>query len=1230
MEKPIKNPSEVVKKFESLSPKQIDSESISIYLSSLKEGLDDMDVKNFALTGSYGSGKSSIIRSFQAKYKGHYNFLNISLAEFKWESNNSPQKFRENNENLDKLIELSILQQIFYKVKPIDVPDSRLKRIKNISNKEIIGVSIAIIFWLLSTFALISFNYVNSLNPSNWSTSYDPDWTALIFFFISLVGLYFLLKKVVRLLYNSRINKINVKGIELGKELDESILNKHLDEILYFFERTSFNVVIIEDLDRQDELNIFTKLREINGLINNSNQVISDTRRKVTFIYAVRDEILQEKDRTKFFDLVIPVIPFINNHNSNEKLREKLLDKSNSKLINPLTEEFIDDVSLFIDDMRLLTNICNEYTIYKEQLNKKLKQNNLLATIVYKNMRPLDFVSLHNKEGKIYSLLSRARKSEILKLVISTIENEQNCLKKEIEKIGNEKRTDIKEINAIYLNEIRKSVRHDLKAILIESEYISFQNLEQEPHFLKLDKSKKISYSYGSNFNASTNITFSDIENSLSSNLTYEERIQNIKDKENDVVSQKQYQIDLLEDKKNRTKALSIKSILKEYKSEDFLREEEKSDKLMLFFLRNGFIDENYYDYISYFHGVSLTPEDNEYLISVKSESPLGHDFRLKNIKTIIKRIQPRYFENKTILNQDLITFILKNKGTYTTQYNSIFNMLTRNQDASDESRELMGFINSYLKSYPLESKLLPKQNIGRTDIFLNEICKRWLNIWSFINSSSGLSKKDTTEILRYILSVVDDKIILGLNSEGYLANYISSQPDFLSIPFESYQQKFGNVIQKLTIKFKILNEPTEQTKKLFDFVYENNYYQLNDKNIVLMMNKYGLSKDKKVKERYNFTDIVSSQSKHLKNYVEKEINDYLRYTNSVKDAYIEENEESIIRIYNNKRLKEDIKFDFLKKETIQISDLSEINEERDYPSFFKHGKIVPNWNNVSLYFSLSENSIDDILIEFLNDTENHSTLSSDKIYAFKKNDDDLVEKLSVAIIIKEELTLATYAKLLKSIPRLYSRWKKIEFEKLSQEKVQELISLQFLGFSESNFSKIVKNYPKLLIKYLVIHQHTFSTKYDEKTYPLTISQKEEFFESSLISKEHKILVFEKLEKSEVISNVNLSEKIGDVLSLYGYAKLDFEYLKSFFLNSKSIENRIKLFNSNHHRLEDANSIKLIQLLPNPFKKISEKQKKPTINKSTTNIEFVEILKTKKLISSYKILDDKIRVVAKY
>ncbi|MFC1225080.1 hypothetical protein ACFE6N_14820 [Pedobacter sp. BG31] len=66
-----------------------------------------------------------------------------------------------------------------------------------------------------------------------------------------------------KILYTLRISKIKFQEteIEIDKAISKSILKNHLDEILYFFGATPYSVVIIEDLDRFIQAEIFTKLR---------------------------------------------------------------------------------------------------------------------------------------------------------------------------------------------------------------------------------------------------------------------------------------------------------------------------------------------------------------------------------------------------------------------------------------------------------------------------------------------------------------------------------------------------------------------------------------------------------------------------------------------------------------------------------------------------------------------------------------------------------------------------------------------------------------------------------------------------------------------------------------------------------------------------------------------------------------------------------------------------------
>ncbi len=427
----------------SLTPKTLtkeeDIKKIKPYLESLRNGIDETGIQNIALTGDYRSGKSTVLLTFE-KQNPQHKYLNISLASFK-DGNDNKKKFNTNKDksqnekedeedktsnhniiddaksiNIDetnRLIEISILQQIIYQANPKDIPDSRFQRIIGISNNKLIWFALASVLWVVSFFILFKLGGLQKANPANWTFKFiDLSLSTLISVPIFLTGIGIFMHSLGRVLSNSKISKITIKGeIELGKDLDKSILNKHLDEILYFFEQTNYNVVIIEDLDRFKNTQVFTKLREINLLINKSDSIRKQNK-KIVFVYAVRDEIFVNSERVKFFDFIIPVIPFINPSNAKDQFYNLLKIE---KLEHELNDEFIDDVVTFIDDidMRLMTNVFQEFSIYRKQMGSGIILQNLFALILYKNLYPKDFTELPRRKGNLYHFFNN--KSEYTK-----------------------------------------------------------------------------------------------------------------------------------------------------------------------------------------------------------------------------------------------------------------------------------------------------------------------------------------------------------------------------------------------------------------------------------------------------------------------------------------------------------------------------------------------------------------------------------------------------------------------------------------------------------------------------------------------------------------------------------------------------------------------------------------------------------------------------------------------
>ncbi|MDU1891564.1 MAG: hypothetical protein E6767_12830 [Dysgonomonas sp.] len=186
------------------------SVSAAMNITNGKEGRRDI-LYNFkificgfiAITGAYGSGKSTIIKTFQHLHP-EYEYLNISLASFKDNDENGRKDSESTvNNRLERRLEISILQQIFYHVRPSEIPNSRFKRINNTTWWKLFLISSSLILWLISTFILFKFDYVDKINPFSWNSSLKFDWITFFSFYIFFTGIVFFAKYIVRLFSNS-------------------------------------------------------------------------------------------------------------------------------------------------------------------------------------------------------------------------------------------------------------------------------------------------------------------------------------------------------------------------------------------------------------------------------------------------------------------------------------------------------------------------------------------------------------------------------------------------------------------------------------------------------------------------------------------------------------------------------------------------------------------------------------------------------------------------------------------------------------------------------------------------------------------------------------------------------------------------------------------------------------------------------------------------------------------
>lgn len=644
------------------------AEEADVYIDALEWALSSDNsekVQNIAVTGPYGSGKSSIIKTFQEKSSNRdHNFLNISLATFKEDKKEEKDKTTDSND-LSRLIELSILQQIFYHEENSKTPESRFKKINRIDRGKLVHSSVIAFLAIVAYLYLVNPDYLKRFSPFEMNFS---ECIKLIFqmtsVFLVTTALIFLIFQVLIFFKRLVIKKIgfNNSEVEIDESVGKSVFNKHLDEILYFFEETDYNVVIIEDLDRFEQAEIFIKLRELNQLLNNSKQI----KRNIVFIYAIKDEMFENKDRVKFFEFIIPIVPVVNSSNSNEKLLKIIRERKYQ-----ISEELINDISFFIDDMRLIYNIINEYHIYSKKINQNLSQDNLFSMIIYKNIFPKDFTLLARREGKLFEVISK--KDDCLKDELDKLDKEIGKKKSELKKLSEIKIKDVTELRRIYIFSIIEKIMKQSNDYPFYSFFIggktctmkeslsgdNFEHIRQGLEKLKY-KYQSFNASYSQKYLHPIGFSFKEIESEISDSMTYSEREKLILNSNSDSIKQKIKDIKKLELKKNELKKAKLSELIESKKILVVEKENKNQFDLLEVFLRNGYINEDYLDYISIFYEGSITNSDNHFLINVKLQKKTPYDYKLNKINKLIEKIDIHKFEKPYILNYSLIDYILE------------------------------------------------------------------------------------------------------------------------------------------------------------------------------------------------------------------------------------------------------------------------------------------------------------------------------------------------------------------------------------------------------------------------------------------------------------------------------------------------------------------------------------------------------------------------------------------
>lgn len=977
--------------FERLTP--TDSLDLNVYEEAIDYVFNNPDVRNVAISGAYSAGKSSVLASYKKKHS-NLHFLHISLAHFQSSDQEDEPEVKES------ILEGKILNQLIHQIPSDKIPQTNFRVKRKISLASVIKSTLESISLLTAIIYFLFFDswrsYVSAL-PTNWLKSIlelSAHPYALMVDGIIIIALSsFIIYGLIKIQKNKNIfRKLNLQGneIEIFEESDDSYFDKYLNEVLYLFENVDADVIVFEDMDRFNANKIFERLREVNTLVNIQLQKENKKDKRILrFFYLLRDDIFVSKDRTKFFDYIIPIVPVVDSSNSYDQFISHF---KKGGFFEKFDESFLQGLSLYIDDMRLLKNIYNEFVIYFNRLNiTELDCNKMLAIIAYKNLFPRDFADLQLNQGFVCTLFN----------------NKEQFIAEEVKRLS-EKISEIGHKIELAKNEHLKTIK-ELDAVFEDKKRTAYYNLRQE-------------------------LSAADAKDYAERKQAIETRLNNaIPDLESKKLSLEQELI-LIQNKPlcdiiardNINKIFSITSTNEIGCITDFneIKGSEYFD-LLKYLIRNGYIDETYADYMTYFYENSLSRVDKIFLRSITDRKAKEYTYHLKNPALIVSRLRLVDFDQEEILNFDLLTYLL--------QATSHIKYLERLIDQLRETKNFK-FIGEYFDIAPEIQPYIKYLNIW------------WPEVFNTLLKKNEFSERQIRDYSIYSIYSSDDDTIKLINQDSCLCNYISNARDYLAID-EPDIDKLIHGFSLLGICFIGFDYET-LNKDLFYAVYEESLYEINAENLrLIQMEILGVKNDEDIVHK-NYTLLLLHSDSAITQYVNQNINKYFDVVLQISGGTILDDENVAIAVLNNPDLTVECKHSYISALRTSIVLIKAIDDIALWSPLLNADIVQYSERNIMDCFNAVK--LNESVISYINRCD------IDLDFSKAEYNEDTKGRLFDSVIICNDIDNSKYKQILVSLKFIYDNF---DIAEISDDKITILIDTDIIRMTADNLKFMRENY---------------------------------------------------------------------------------------------------------------------------------------------------------------------------
>ena len=990
--------------FEKLTLK--DDVNIDVYEEALDYVFESDDIRNVAISGAYGAGKSSVLASYKKKHPDK-KYIHISLAHF----NSEKKDDSDENGVSESVLEGKILNQLIHQISSDNIPQTNFKVKQNIKSGRIIKSAFLCLAMLVCIGFLCFFDEWKS-----FVELFSTDWLGKILSLtlnryarllagvIILVITYVFVHSAVKLQKNKNIFKrLNVQGneIEIFEHQDDSFFDKYLNEVLYLFENSQTDVIVFEDMDRFEMNRIFERLREVNTLAN-IQLAKQQSGKTLRFFYLLRDDVFVSKDRTKFFDYIIPIVPVVDGTNSYDQFIEHL---NKNDLTEKFEKKFLQGISLYIDDMRLLKNVCNEFLVYYHRLNTtELNFNKMFAMITYKNLFPRDFSDLQNGQGYIKSLFDH--KDAFILSEREKILDQIGAKKEEIEACKSEQLVDVSELDIIKSNKYAATNSYPYN--LRRKDYDDWVNNVYPVRKAAIQNK--------------LNGRLSVLETEL---IALELQLAKLDSRQlKDIINRENRQTIFHTPTVNE---VGDKSDYKEIRGSDYFA-------LLKYLVGEGYIDETYADYMTYFYPNSLSVVDKKFLRSIRDRQAKEYTYSLKNSALTLTYLNIADFEEPEILNFDLFEHVLSNNSEYSERFITQL-----------KKRKKFDFLNQYFTTRKIKNSI-------------DKIIRYWPEFFFDVLSEAGMPYDQIREISLSILLYCDDKAIESANVDNCLTEFVSKTNDYLNLK-DFDPDRLISAFELINVKFSSINYDVSE-KNIYKLVYEKSMYCLTYENIKNMLDHIHGIYDESVVKHNNYAALLSIVDSPIYSYVKANIAEYFEIIFKECNGKIEDDEMTIFNVLNDESITDEIKKHYISLLSNFVLDISQVNDHKLWSILLEQKKLHFSENN--LYYCFAEyKSLTALLISYINGYDGIIDISSISI----ETDEQFKSKIFGATIRCFELSDAKYGQILSSSGIVCDA--SFDIDNVPTSKMNVLIDNEIIRMSKGCLISIRNKYKDVLYRYI-------------------------------------------------------------------------------------------------------------------------------------------------------------------